>query len=131
MGGEASKTEDLREFLDDFHDGKQKNLADTYGLSPSVVSGWLNPEGERGVIPRYMQGIMRLERQVAEISKELTQLRAGRVVQMKSGHAIVQFSDSTAPGTIVCKGIPDLETANSIAAGLLKVTDPAHSKKEL
>lgn len=127
-----SKLEELRSFLADFHDGKQKNLAEAYDLTPSVVSGWLKPENEGAGIPASMLEIIRLTRQVADLSKELAQARVGRVVQMKSGYAIVRFADSSAPGVVLCKGVADLETANGIVAGMTKLTDPtpASSKKD-
>lgn len=132
MQGAISKADRLRAFIDDFHDGKQKNLAEAYDVSPSVVSGWLKEEGASNV-PAYMEKIIELTRQVAELSKELKQTKIGRAVQMKSGFAVVRFPDSKSPGVIVCKGVPDLDTANGIINGLFMNSEvnPTSEKKEL
>ena len=132
MEDATAKVERLRSFIEKFHDGKQKNLAEAYELSPSVVSGWLNPENDRASVPAYMEKIIEITKQVEELSTELNQTKVGRVVQTKSGFAVVRFADSSSPGTIVCKGVPDLETANSLTEGLLKQSEakPASEKKE-
>lgn len=127
------KPEKLRAFIDEFHDGKQKRLAEAYALSQSQVSGWLNTEKDRSDAPVYMDKIIDLTRQVAQLSSELADLKTGRVLQMKSCYAVVQFADRASPGVILCRGIPDLDAANTVVAGLLalKKADPTPEQKEL
>jgi predicted transcriptional regulator len=133
MENTIPKAEKLRAFIAEFYDGKQKRLADAYDVSASLVSGWLNSDNEKAEVPVYMQKIIDLTRQVQDLSAELRQTQVGRAVQMKSGFAVVRFADRASPGTIVCEGIPDPETANHLIAGLLKLaeTDSAPKEKEL
>jgi predicted transcriptional regulator len=120
------KAEKLREFIHDFFDGKQKRLADEYGLSTSQVSTWVNEKSE---LPVHMDKIIDLRRQVRTLSDELEAMRVGRVLAMKSGYAIVQFPNEAASGTILCRDIPDLETAHRILKALQAAEAP-HTSKE-
>lgn len=107
----------LRAFIEDFHDGRQKSLAEAYGLSPSVVSGWMKDGGEKA-IPTHMDKIIDLVRREDQLVKEVAALNAERIVELESGYAIVQFSDADTPGTVLCRGIADLEAAKELVAGL-------------
>lgn len=122
-------SEKLRQFIDDFFDGKQKCLADEYGLSQSQVSTWLNPKNEVPKVPVYIEKIIDLRREVRTLSAELEAMRVGRVLAMKSGYAVVYFPNEEAPGTILCRGIPDLETANRVVTALRTTEAPLTSKE--
>jgi DNA-binding transcriptional regulator YdaS (Cro superfamily) len=121
-----TRQEKLRQFIDDFFDGKQKRLADEYGLSPSQVSTWLNAKSD---IADYMEKIIDLSRRAQTLSAELEAMRVGRVLKMKAGYAVVHFPDAAAPGTILCRGIPDIEAANRVLAAL-RAAEAPHSSKE-
>lgn len=118
MTQQTTRPEKLRQFIDDFFDGKQKRLAEAYELSPSLVSTWINPKNEKSEVPGYMDQIIDLKRQVQRLSAEIKSMRMGRVMEMKSGYAVVHFPDAAAPGAILCRGISDIETAKNLADAL-------------
>ncbi len=124
-----TRSEKLRQFIDDFFEGTQKRLADEYELSPSLVSTWLNAKNEKSEVPAYMDKIIDLRREVRTLSAEIEAMRVGRVLAMKSGYAVVHFPNEAAPGAILCRGIPDLETANRILTSLWAAEAP-HTSKE-
>lgn len=113
-----AKAEKLRQFIDDFFDGKQKHLAAEYELSPSQVSTWVNPKNEKSEVPVYMDKIIDLTHQIQALSSEIEAMRLGRVVKMKAGYAVAHFPDATSPGIVLCRGILDLETAKRLADAL-------------
>lgn len=125
----SDRSENLREFIDEFFKRKQKLLADEYGLSPSQVSTWLHPKSEKSEVPVYMEKIIDLKREVKTLRSEIEAVRVGRVLGMKSGYSVVHFPDDTAPGAILCRGIPDLETATRIM-NALQADEAAHTSKE-
>ena len=129
MTQSPTSSEKLRQFIDDFYDGKQKHLAVAYDLSPSLVSTWINPKNEKSEVPVYMERIIDLNRQVQTLTSEIEAVRVGRVLGMESGYSVVHFPDDTAPGAILCRGIPDLETANRIM-NALRADEAAHTSKE-
>lgn len=116
MKSTAGTTEKLSKFIEDYHEGKQKRLAEAYGLSPSQISGWVKPGGD---VPVYMDKIIDLTRERSQFKSELLRLKKGGIVQMVDCYAIVRFPEDLPVGTILCSGIADLETAQAIAAGLL------------
>lgn len=113
-----ARPEKLRQFVDDFFDGKQKQLADEYDLSQSQVSAWLSLKNEKSEVPVYMEQIIDLTRKAQQLSMELQAIRVGSVVKMKCGYAIVHFPDAESPGDVLCRGIPDLKTAKNLEKAL-------------
>lgn len=124
-----ARPEKLRQFVDDFFDGKQKHLADEYGLSQSQVSAWLSPKNEKSEVPVYMEQIIDLTRKAQQLSVELQAMRVGSVVKMKCGYAIVHFPDGESPGAVLCRGIPDLETAKNLEEALHQGQDGTTKSK--
>ena len=125
----SDRSKELSEFINEFFKGKQKGLADEYGLSPSQVSTWVNSTNEKPEVPVYMEKIIDLKREVKTLRSEIEAVRVGRVLGMKSGYSVVHFPDDTAPGAILCRGIPDLETATRIM-NALQADEAAHTSKE-
>jgi hypothetical protein len=114
-----TRPEKLRAFIDEFFDGKQKRLAEEYEFSQSQVSSWLNPNNDKSEVPVYMDRIIDLKIQVQKLQSQVDEMEAGRVVQMKSSYAVVQFSDSASPGVVLCRGIKDLEAASRMVKALI------------
>lgn len=133
MTQHQGSSEKLRQFIDDFFEGKQNRFADEYGFSPSQVSTWLNPKvmkpDEKPKVPTHVEKIIDLHRETTKLSVELEAMRVGRVLAMKTGFAIVHFPDEAEPGSILCRGIPDLETANRVLTAL-RAAEAPHTPKE-
>lgn len=132
MSSSPPKAEKLRQFIDDCYKGKQKDLAEAFKLSPSLVSAWLSEKNEKSEVPFYMDQIMDLTREVQQLSSEIQRMRVGSIVKMKANYAIVHFPDTATHGAVLCRGIPDLETANGLKFALhrdLKDTSKANSKE--
>ena len=125
----SHRSEKLRQFIHEFFDGRQKRLSEEYGVSQSLISTWLSSKNEKSDVPVYMDKIIDLHREISAYSTELEAMRVGRVLEMKTGFAIVQFANETAPGTILCCGIPDLETANRVLAAL-RANETAYNSEE-
>lgn len=128
----ASKADKLRQFINDCYDGKQKDLAEAFKLSPSLVSTWLSEKNEKSEVPFYMDQIMDLTREVQQLSSEIQRMRVGSIIKMKASYAIVHFPDTATHGAILCRGIPDLETADGLKSALhrdLKDTSKTNSKE--
>lgn len=127
--------EKLRQLIDDFFEGTQKRFADEYGVSQSQVSAWLKAKtgklegSEKPEVPIYIDKIVDHLREVRTLTGELKAMRTGRVLAMESGYAIVHFPSDVEPGTILCRGISDLDTANRVLKALLTAEAP-HTSKE-
>jgi hypothetical protein len=97
---------------------KQKEFANEYGLSESQVSGWLSEKSDAPPVPTYIPKLIDLTRKNKELSAEIQQLKAERIITLEPGYAVVRFSDAASPGTILCRGIPDIHTAKHLASAL-------------
>lgn len=126
MAQPPTPSEKLRQLIDEFFDGKQKGFADEYQVSPSQVSTWLK---EKPGVPVYIDKIVDHLREVRTLRAELEAMRTGRVLAMKSGYAIVHFPSDVEPGTILCRGISDLDTANRVLKAMRNAEAP-HTSKE-
>lgn len=119
-----TSSEKLRQLIHDFFEGKQKHFADEYGVSPSQVSTWLKAKtgklegNEKPEVPIYIEKIVDQLREVHDLRAKLEAMRTGRVLEMKSGYAIVHFPSDVEPGAILCRGISDLDAANRVLTAL-------------
>jgi transcriptional regulator with XRE-family HTH domain len=107
----------LQAFISEFFK-KQKEFADAYGLSESQVSGWLSEKVNVPSIPAYISKLIDITRENKALSDEVHRLKAERIIELDPGYALVRFPDAEAPGTILCRGIPDLDTAKNLATAL-------------
>jgi len=117
-GNAGEQREQLHEHINKYCDGKQIAFAENLGLSPSMISGWLNPSSGKE-IPKSVLTIISQRKDLENKIREIRSLRAGRVVELNPGFGIVCFNDEVSPGVLIARGISDLKTATGIVEALL------------